>query len=138
MKYRKLSGYKYQIMEDMVVQTDITPSIDLRFEFIELSSAGKLLIKKGYAWDGVTSFPRTPKILLRGSLVHDALYQLMRLGGLDYKKDRIFADKILQRIIIEDGVSEEKAKCIYEAVRLVGEIYAKQTTEPEVVIYEFP
>ena len=84
-------------------------------------------INKGYAWDG----PRGPtidtKTNMRASLVHDALYQLMREGLLPqhYRKA---ADKELYRIMIEDGACKWRAWYYYMGVRWRGAKYAKVTT----------
>lgn len=58
---------------------------------------------------------------MRGSLVHDALYQLMREGILDHKKDREAADELLREICKEDGMSSIRAWWVYQGVRKGGE-----------------
>jgi len=71
-------GYKYQLKEDYVTETRITPPTPIQTEYIALTSQGRISIKRGYAWDG----PSGPTIdtlnFMRGSIVHDALYQLIR------------------------------------------------------------
>ena len=59
----------------------------------------------------------------RASLVHDALYQLMREGilGRDRRKD---ADDLLLRICLADGMAYLRAGWIYWAVRLFGARHA--------------
>jgi hypothetical protein len=138
MKYRKLNHYKYSVMEDCTVQTNIVPSSDLVYRFMTLFTTGQLLIKQGYAWDGATGLPITPKDMMRGSLVHDVLYQLMRLGDLDYKTNRVLADEMLRRLSLEDGANFAEANCIYEVVRLFGESFAKPTPAVEVAVFEAP
>jgi len=56
---------------------------------------------------------------MRGSLVHDALYQLMREGALPivYREE---ADRLLRRICIEDGMSRLRAAWVLRGVRLGG------------------
>jgi len=97
--YRRLRKYKYQLMDEYAIQLDIKPEQDIDFNFVSLSKDGVLTIKKYYAWDG----PSGPTIdtgnFMRGSLVHDALYQLMRLSALDYKVHRKRADEIMREII---------------------------------------
>jgi len=56
---------------------------------------------------------------MRGSLVHDALYQLMREGLLDYKY-RDHADKLLQKMCIMDGMSRFRAWYVYRALLRLG------------------
>ena len=115
------SGYKYQLKETYVTRIDIKPDQPIQTEYIDLVLDGTLTIKKGYAWDG----PSGPTIdtldFMRGSLVHDALYQLMRGNHLDRKKYREPADRLLQKMCKEDGMSSLRAWWVYEAVRRFGD-----------------
>ncbi len=124
-KYR--GGYKYQLAEEYSVQVGIFPENDITTNFIDLNSNGALVIKKWYAWDG----PSGPTIdtlnFMRGSLVHDALYQLMRNESLDREEYRIVADRELKRICIEDGMWQIRAWWVYNAVCL----FAKKATLKE-------
>jgi len=116
-KYR--SGYKYQLVEEYVIDISIAPENNIYTDFIELDVDGKLVIKRGYAWDG----PSGPTIdtlnFMRGSLVHDALYQLMR-NGLIGQKLRDKADEELKRICLEDGMTRLRAWLVHRGVRLGG------------------
>jgi hypothetical protein len=138
MKYRELTGYKYQVVEDYTTRIEVYPEKDLIFRFMELYPTGNLLIKSGYAWDGATGLPKTPTTILRGSLVHDVLYQLMRLGALNYKTNRLLADQIFKKLCLEDGALAIEANCVYSLVRVFGEKYAKPTPTKEVVILTAP
>lgn len=70
-------GYKYQLAEEYTISIPIKPDSNIISDYIDLNNDGELVIKKGYAWDG----PSGPTIdslnFMRGSLVHDALYQLI-------------------------------------------------------------
>ena len=114
------SGYKYQLKSDSVTSIGITPDAAIDTEYIKLTLAGVLTVKEGYAWDG----PSGPTIdtlnFMRSSLVHDALYQLMRERMLDHDKCREPADRLLQKICIEDGMSRLRAWIVYHGVRLGG------------------
>ena len=57
---------------------------------------------------------------MRGSLVHDALYQLMRLEHLDKDLHREPSDRLLQQMCREDGMSALRAWWVYQGVRLGG------------------
>ena len=57
---------------------------------------------------------------MRGSLVHDALYQLMRESFLDFKKDRDAADRLLKKMCREDGMSAIRAWWVYWGLRIGG------------------
>lgn len=114
------SGYKYQLKEEYVVSTNIQPDKPIDTEYVALNGDGNLTIKKGYAWDG----PSGPTIdtlnFMRGSLIHDALYQLMRERHLDKDNFRDPADRLLQKICKEDGMSSLRAWWVYHGVRMGG------------------
>jgi hypothetical protein len=116
--YRK--GYKYQLSTRYVTVIDIKPKKAIKTEYIALTTKGKLTISKGYAWDG----PSGPTIdtlnFMRGSLVHDALYQLIREGHLDIDQYRDDADRLLRNLCREDGMSAARALWVYLAVRAAG------------------
>lgn len=118
MRYR--AGYKYQLATDYSVQTSLRPSKNISHGFITLTRSGLLTIKAGYAWDGPSGPTIDTKNFMRGSLVHDALYQLMREGLLDLGW-RETADQELRRICLEDGMSDIRAWWVYRGVRLCGE-----------------
>jgi hypothetical protein len=134
--YRKLRKYKYQIIEDYNLEIPIKPDIDIKTPFIDLSDAGKLIIKSKYAWDG----PSGPTIdtinFMRGSLVHDALYQLMREEEIDISK-RDQADKLLKQHCREDGMSAFRAWIVYQAVKWFGKKSALPQEEKQ-KIYQAP
>ena len=136
--YRKLHRYKYQLMDDYEIQIDIKPAEDIDFEYLSLSSEGLLSIKKHYAWDGPSGPTIDTKNFMRGSLVHDALYQLMRLGALDHNVHRKRADEILREICLEDGMWSFRAWYVYQAVHLFAATGAKPGIEPEVEIICVP
>lgn len=128
-KYR--SGYKYWLAEEYQVKVSIIPENDVPVDktiksFIELNTEGVLVIKKGYAWDG----PSGPTIdipsFMRGSLVHDALYQLLRREDIE-QKWRDEADEELRRICREDGMWRIYSNWVHWAVRKFG----KRGADPE-------
>ena len=96
--------YKYQLVHAYSTNVGIHPLQDVHFGFIELSASGRLTIHKGYAWDGATGLAFDTANFMRASLVHDALYELMRNEKLDrdWQKE---ADFQLKRIGLEDGMS---------------------------------
>ena len=129
--YRKLKNYKYQLMRDYVVRIPIKPAGSVNTKFIKLTKTGKLTIKDRYAWDGPSGPTIDTRNFMRGSLVHDALYQLMREGHLDYRKDRKAADQLLRDICIQDGMSGLRAKYVYDGLRLGGLRNAKPRKKPQ-------
>ena len=136
--YRKLRKYKYQLMDDYAIQTDVKPQGDIDLEFVSLSSDGLLTARKAYAWDGPSGPTIDTRNFMRGSLVHDALYQLMRLSALDYKVHRKRADELLREMCLEDGMTWLRAWFVYQAVHLFGEGYARPRPEPEVEVICVP
>lgn len=127
------AGYKYQLKADYVVQIDIRPEAPIDIEYLALTTTGSLTIKKGYAWDG----PSGPTIdtlnFMRGSLVHDGLYQLMREHHLDEDQYRDTADGLLQQLCKEDGMSALRAWTVYEGVHLFGEPSADPANDRPVI-----
>jgi hypothetical protein len=125
-KYR--DGYKYQLVEPYIVQTSVTPREHIAHDFIILATNGVLMIKAGYAWDGPSGPTVDTKSFMRGSLVHDAIYQLMRSRHLDVGW-RETADNELVRICKEDGMWSLRRWWVLRAVRLAGESGAKWQVE---------
>jgi len=114
LKYRK--GYLYQLVETIEFQTRIL-EVFATTDLITLHPTGRLIIYANYAWDGpsgptkwiAAGLPgwlkrKWLKTILRGSLPHDALYELMRKGLLNGKWKPV-ADKTMLDICREDGMS---------------------------------
>lgn len=125
MKYIRYSaGYKYQLEEVYQHPTGITPVVDAPGNrFVGLAPDGLLTIAAGYAWDGASGPAIDTPSFMRGSLVHDALYQLIGLGVLT-TNNREAADRLLRDICIEDGMWRIRAAWVYAAVRAFGRPYA--------------
>jgi hypothetical protein len=115
-------GYKYQLKQDYTVEIPIKPDTDLNpaHGFISLSSRGEMRLNSGYAWDGPSGPTFDTLNFMRGSLVHDALYQLMRDGDLDDETYRKKADQLLRAHCREDGMTWSRAAWVYLGVRLGG------------------
>ena len=127
MIYRNLTGYKYETLTSEVFQTpDIIAEIDT--EYIKIS-AGMMLIKERYAWDGPSGPTFDTRTFMRGSLCHDALYQLIREGSLP-KTHRKYADELLRQICIEDGMNKIRAWYVYRAVRIFGRFTSRPRKNP--------
>lgn len=106
------SGYKYQLKKPIIVSTKLRPEEEKVVErFIKLGADGQLEIGDGSAWDGPSGPSIDTKNFMRGSLVHDALYQLMREARLDKTKWRRAADEELVRICREDGMTRVRGGC---------------------------
>ena len=93
-------GYKYQVDKLWAFQTKITTPTGIVSDYISLTSKGYLTIQKGYAWDGPSGPTFDSPLFMLGSLPHDALYQLMRMGLLSHDNWRE-ADHVLKDVIEE-------------------------------------
>ena len=129
--YRNLRKYKYQLVNDYSIQIPLRPDIDIEIKFVCLNSDGLLTVKKGYAWDGPSGPTIDTKSFMRGSLIHDALYQLMRTEHLNYRLQRKAADDLLRKICLEDGMFSFRAWYVYKSVRIFAEKNAKPQPEPQ-------
>lgn len=123
------AGYKYQLAELYAVQIGIMPPENIEHDFIHLNKNGVINIKQGYAWDGPSGPTIDTKNFMRGSLIHDALYQLMREGLLPESR-RELADDELRHICREDGMSWLRAWWVYKAVRAFGSSSAAVAPDP--------
>lgn len=123
MKYYK-GDYKYITAAVEVYETGIETEMLHSFSHGELSPSGELTIATGYAWDGPSGPTFDTPSVMRGSLVHDCLYQLLRetdFGAPEtHDQHRKQADEILYRICIEDGMWKWRAKWILAGVRKGG------------------
>jgi len=126
MKYR--AGYKYQLAEDYTVQLKIYPGVPVETEYIKLTCQGVLTVKKGYAWDGASGPTWDSKSSMRASLIHDALYALIRLGFLDIKW-RIKVDEEFERICCEDGMLHTRHAAWRKMLNWFGKAAAQPTAE---------
>lgn len=113
------SGYKYQLAVDYAVIIPIAPAAPVITEYLTLDRQGRLTIKEGYAWDGPSGPAIDTRNFMRGSLVHDACYQLIRERHLG-PECREAADRVLRTICLEDGMSSVRAWWVYWGVRWGG------------------
>lgn len=125
-------GYKYQLTaghEEGLPKP--LNSYSVITDYVKIAN-GKLSIRKGYAWDGPSGPTIDTKNFMRGSLVHDALYQLMRAGELP-QSCRAEADRLLYVMCREDGMSWIRAQVVWAAVTLFGAKSASVDQRKEVV-----
>jgi hypothetical protein len=114
------SGYKYQLAADYHIATSIKPPKPIDTDFIDLGVDGNLTVKSGYAWDGTSGPVVDTDRNLRASLVHDALYQLMRQRELKQRAFKNKADRLFQKLCKEDGVPSSVALVYYQALKKLG------------------
>ena len=115
------AGYAYQLAEDYAVAVPpaLRPASHIATEYISLTTVGLLILLRGYAWDGPSGPAIDTPNFMRGSLVHDALYQLLREGHLA-PACREAADMFLRDLCLEDGMWRIRAWWVYRGVRLGG------------------
>ena len=116
--FRKLRKYKYQLTRDYSVPIQIQ-GCGFDTPYLKLTPDGELTIKARYAWDGPSGPTIDTRTFMRGALVHDGLYQLIREGRIG-PEQRKYADILLRRICREDGMSAVRALYVYWFVRWFG------------------
>ena len=133
MQYTKCKDYKYQLQE--------TQTFDLHSDFPDVKGFdwvsiknNKITIQKGYAWDGCSGPTIDTKNSMVAGLVHDCLYQLMRLKRLDISY-RPQADKEFYLILREHRMNPIRAKIWYLSVKLFAKSSATKLQSKEKIIY---
>ena len=125
---RRARGWKYELTEDYLAQVYfVYPKAGRGVacdEWISLNEQAWLRVAKGYAWDGPSGPTFDTETFMRGSLVHDALYQLIRAGEL-VGAQRKGADLELRRVCREDGMNPIRAWWVYWVVRMFGWLAAR-------------
>jgi hypothetical protein len=119
MQYR--DGYKYQLTETLEYQLPRWfpyPASGIDTDYVFVSQSGLMVIRAGYASDGPSGPTIDTKNFMRGAFIHDALYQLIRLGHLNRDTARPAADRVLYTILREDGMWWMRARWVYWGVRL--------------------
>lgn len=127
-KYR--TGFKYQLAQPF------TCNIGMYYKrldngYLKLEPGGKLTIKKGYAWDGPSGPTVDTPAFMRGALVHDACYQLIRDGILP-EGARKQADQLLYEFCRKDGMNWFRAQYVHRAVRMFGKASARPGSSQKV------
>jgi hypothetical protein len=112
-------GYKYQVHEEFTTYTGITGFGVVLGHYLTLAPSGELRIGAGYAWDGASGPAFDTKNFIVPSLVHDALYQLIREDALPFSY-RKHADDLLIKLCKDHGMWWPRRKWVYAAVRLAG------------------
>ena len=128
------TGYKYQLDETYTIQTDI---IGYRYEspFISLNILGLLTIWMGYAWDGASGPTKDDKTNTEPSLVHDGLYQLMRLGVIP-NSCRRYIDNLFISLCKDKGMPAWRRWYYRKGVYTFSKPYALPKNKRRVITYE--
>ena len=133
-KYR-ITGhpkYKYEQLETYSIPTKVFMDMPVETQYLRLETNGVLYIKGGspdsYYWDGPSGPTIDTANSMRASLVHDALYQLMRLGLIPYKF-RLYSDDLFRQILLQDFMFFLRADIWYLSVRLFGKFFNERKYE---------
>lgn len=134
--YRKLRGYKYELVQNYRLNVGIK-GFDFITKYLEMSASGLLFIKKGYAWDGASGPTFDTVSSMRGSLIHDCIYQMIRLGKIspEYRKH---ADALLEKLCLEDGMWKVRATLWERGVRWFAGLWCRPGSEQDERIYCAP
>lgn len=110
-KYRLAANYRHMLPEQF-------QGIKIHNEYFDIL-ARELFVNPGYCWDGPSGPTFDTADNLRASLVHDVMYQCIRIGVLD---DTFYsvANKEFYRILREDGMSYFRANYYYLGVKMFG------------------
>ena len=122
-------GYKYQTSREYRIKTAIT-GYSIRLPFLLLDPTGLLTIFTGYAWNGASGPTFDTLNSMIGSLIHDVIYQLIRLGLID-PKYKEYADGLLHDLCTEDGMYSWRADYWRWAVLEFGAGSTRPSAEPK-------
>jgi len=114
---------EYRLIRDYAIQTSVyghtlVDNPEGRGN-IRLLKGGLLTLAHGFWWNGPSGPTVDTKTFMRGSLVHDALYRLIRVGLIPFHY-RDYADALLYQICKEDGMVGFRAKYAFQAVHTGG------------------
>ena len=116
--YIELKQYKYELSEDLVIQTNITGH-NISHRFFSLDINGLLIVKGRYKWDGVSGPMYDSDNSMIGGCVHDSFYQMIRLELLpESEKENI--DLEMRRLFKACKMWSFRAGYAYHAVDNLG------------------
>jgi len=96
-------GFKYVSTRDYHIKLDIVPYAPIDLPLIKMDMKGNIIILAGYPWDGASGPTWDTLNSMIGSLIHDVIYRLIRLGLID-KAYKTYGDKVLHDLCTEDGM----------------------------------
>ena len=123
-------GYKYQVTREYHIKLDIIPFAPVDHRFVWMDMTGRTTIFTGYVWDGASGPTFDTLNSMIGSLIHDVIYQLIRLGLID-PKYKEYGDGLLHDICVEDGMYDWRANYWRWAVLEFGVGSTKPSAEPK-------
>lgn len=125
-QYRR--GYKGSLWETYRVQTSIV-GFSVTHRLFTLTPDGWLTVFEDYPWDFASGPTWDTPSSIRGSLVHDALYEMMRLGLLPQSVfHKVNAE--FRKILLEDGMYQWRANLWFSGVEKFGNPNCAVKAEP--------
>jgi hypothetical protein len=132
-----INPYKYEMVVDRCIYTKLM-HYEIHHKYFAIYPDGRIVVKSGYCWDGPSGVSIDTPSFMRGSCIHDIVFQCLRDDLFNLKKHisrcnfnekewkKIFnlANKELRRICIEDGMWRIRAFWVYQAVQILGAKYA--------------
>ena len=127
-EYEKIkhSKYKYTLLKDVIINLQgYYPNKALIFPnsripgYIQITRNKIITVHKGYAWDGPSGPTIDTENFIEASLIHDALYQIIREKHL-LEKYRKIADVILYHMCRELDMNWIRAQYVYWSLRVFG------------------
>lgn len=119
-------SWKYITTKEQVFATSVIGHHIVIPSFAELTPDGHLRVYAGYAWDGPSGPTLDTETWMRPSLVHDVLYQLLRLGRLPQVM-RLEADITMLGEQLRCGMNSFRAYYSYLGVRWFAAKHAGPT-----------
>ena len=115
-EFRKIGKYKYQLTKGVYYSTGINGFLGGdKYDYVFINTAGTITLRRGYCWDGCSGPTWDDKKNMLAGLIHDGLYQLLRLEVIPYKKvDEV--DKLFHKILLDSGMSRFRAWYYYRGV----------------------
>jgi hypothetical protein len=127
MLYRDITPYKYQLAATIHFDTGIK-GYSFIATYLGMTPSGTLIIREGYIWNGASGPTFDTMDSMKGSLIHDALYECMRRGLLPLTI-REKADRILHDVCTSEGMLKKRADLWYDMVQKFAEGSARPGTE---------
>ena len=134
LKYRNITRFKYEVVEDWSIQTDIK-GCACHTDHITLDDGGLLTAKAGYKWDGASGPTIDTPDSQCGSCAHDMLYELMRRSLLE-QSWRPYSDRLLHDVCVENGMNPIRADIWKSMVETFAAGAAKFGTQPKDEVFE--
>lgn len=129
------AGYKYQLVQRVRLHLPFAPESCARIVgpedqvMAKLTPSGLLVIEPLYAWDGPSGPAIDTPDFMGASLIHDVLYQMIRLGVLPpWWREK--ADEIMRRLCIGAGMWPIRAWWCWYGVHRAAGFAAEPAAEP--------